>query len=144
MGNKIGTQTFDALAFAASLGSAQSIASSAAAEIVDLDTEDLDTEGWYTPGSATFQPDVAGIYLITGQLTLASFTGTLTVYLYRGVTIVATVEAVRTAATATVQITALVSMNGSTDTITMKVVQTDAASKNVTAASLSGILLGAS
>ncbi len=131
------------MAFAASLGSAQSIASSAAAEVVDLDTEDLDTEGWYTPGSATFQPDVAGIYLFTGQLTLASFTGTVTVYLYRGATVVATAEAVRTAATATVQIQALVTMNGSTDTLTMKVVQTDAASKNVTAASLAGVLLGA-
>lgn len=142
-GNKFGIQSLPALAFAASLGSAQAITGGAAAAVVDLDTEDLDTEDWYTPGSATFQPDVAGMYLLVGELTLAAFTGILTVTLYRGATLVATVTAQRTSAAATVQIMQLVSMNGTTDTITMKVEHSDGVnSRNVTAATLVGTLLG--
>ena len=143
VGNKIGQQTFAALAFAASLATAQSITGSAAAEVVDLDTEDLDTDSWYTPAGASFQPDVAGVYLITGQLTMAAFSGVLTVTLYRGVVEVARVDAVRTAAAATVQISQLVPMNGSTDALTMKVEHTDPSSRSVTAASMAGILMGA-
>lgn len=141
-GNKIGTQTFSALAFAGSLSSAQNITGNASAVVVDLDTEDLDTDDWYDPGAATFQPDVAGLYLITAQLTLAAFTGALTVSLYRGATLVASVDAVRSAAAATVQISSLVTMNGSTDALTLKVAHTDSSSRNVTAASMSGVLLG--
>lgn len=143
VGSKIGVHTFPVQAFAASLSSSQSITGGAAAAVVDLDTEDLDTEGWYTPGSASFQPDVAGMYLLIGSLTLAAFSGVVTVTLYRGATQVAVVDAARTSAAASVQISQLVSMNGSTDAITMKVEHSDGSNaRNVTAATLVGALQG--
>lgn len=141
-GTKIGQQTFAALAFAASLGTSQSITGGAAAVTVNLNTEDLDTEGWYTPGSASFQPDLAGAYLITAQLTMASFTGIVTITLLRGAAEIARATNYSTSAVSTVGLSALVTMNGSTDTLVMKVEHTDTGAKNVTAASMSGILLG--
>ena len=141
VGNKIGTHTFASQAFAASLGSAQSITGSLST-LVDLDTEDMDTEGWYDPGGAVFQPDVAGVYLISAQLSLAAFSGLLTVTLLRGATEVARVDAQRTAAVATIGFATVVAMNGTTDTLTLKVEHSDSSSRNVTSAYMSGTLLG--
>lgn len=142
-GHRIGAHSFSSRAFAGSLGSAQSITGGAAAAVVDLDTEDLDTDAWYTPGSGSFQPDVAGMYLLIGSLTLAAFSGVVTVTLYRGATVVATVDASRVALAASIQVMQLVSMNGTSDAITMKVAHSDGSNgRNVTAATLVGTLLG--
>lgn len=140
-GNKINLGTFGALAYSGSRTAAQSISASTLTT-VQTDTEILDEGGWFDPTTYTFTPLIAGAYLIIGQVTLASFTGTLTVEIYRGATSVGKVDTTRTALGATVQVSTLVTMNGSTDAITLKVTHTNASAVNITAADISGILLG--
>ena len=140
-GNKINLGTFGALAAAASRTSSQSISASTLTT-VQLDTEDLDEGSWYDESTYTFTPTVAGAYLVQAQVSLAAFTGTLTLELYRGASSVGKVDVVRAAATATAQVSALVTLNGSTDAITVKVTHTNASAVNLTAANMSAILLG--
>jgi hypothetical protein len=140
-GNKINLGTLGALAFAGSRVSTQSISASTLTT-VQLEVEDLDEGGWFDPTTYTFTPLIAGVYLITAQVTLAAFTGTLTAEIYRGATSVGKVDVVRAALAATAQVSALVSMNGSSDAITIKVTHTNASPVNVTAANAAGILLG--
>lgn len=140
-GHQIHIGTFAARAFGASRTSAQSISASTATT-VQLDTEDLDTEGWYNPSNYTFTPLVSGIYLFTAQLTLASFTGTLTVEILRNGSAIAKVDDVRAAAEATLNLSVLASANGTTDAFTLRVTHTHASARNVSAARMSGLLLG--
>lgn len=141
-GNKIGPHTFYSRVFGASLGSPQALAGSTVT--VQLDTEDLDTDSWYDPATYEFQPDQAGIYLITGEISVEAFSGIATLYIYRGASPVAKQDAQRTAGVANIQVSALLSMNGSTDVITLRVGHTDGSSRNAVSASLSGVLLGRS
>ena len=138
-GHKIGPHTFSARAYSAELASSQSIG--AGVTTLELDTEDLDTDGWYDPLTFEFQPDTAGVYLITGQATFESLTGTVTLYLYRGASEVARQDTVRSAAGGTIQVTALVTMDGDADVVTLRFEHTDASTKNVTSAIVSGILM---
>lgn len=140
-GNKINASTFPAIAFQGSRSATQSVSASAAAT-VQLDTEDLDTHGYYNPSTYTFTPLVAGLYWFTGQLTLQSFTGTLTLEIYRAGVSIAKVDEIRSSAEATIQVGVLASANGTTEGFLLKVTHTHASARNVTAARLSGVLLG--
>lgn len=140
-GNKVNLGTFGALAYSGSRTTAQSISASTLTT-VQTDTEVLDEGGWFDPATYTFTPLIAGAYFIIAQVTLASFTGTLTVEIYRGATSVGKVDVVRSAAAATAQVSALVTMDGSADAITLKVTHTNASAVNLTAADIAGILLG--
>ena len=140
LGTQIGLQTFTAQAFGASRSSTQSI-TSATLTIVQLNTEDLDVRGWYNPSTYTFTPTVAGIYALVAQLSIASMTGTLTAEIYRDATSVAKMTEVLAAATATLNISALVSSTGA-EAFTVKVTQNSGGAINVTAANFGGVLLG--
>lgn len=131
-GHAINMATFQALtAGAAALGT-QSIPASTTTT-VEYPTELFDTKGWYNPATFKFTPMKSGYYLVTGSIILASFTGTVTLGIYQNTSaVIDAAEAVRTAATARVQVSAVVAMNGSTDTLEMRVVQTDAAAKVIT------------
>jgi hypothetical protein len=141
VGNKLNPLSFGALAAAASRSSAQAISASTLTT-VQLDTEDLDEPGWYDESTYTFTPLKAGAYLVLAQASLAALTGTLTLEIYRGATSVGKIDVVRSAAAVTAQVSALVTMNGSTDAITIKVTHTNASSVNLTAANVSFIGLG--
>lgn len=143
VGNQIGQHTFLAQAFGASRTSNQSITASTLTT-VQLNTEDLDVRGWYDPTTYTFTPLVAGVYLLTAQVALASMTGTFTVEIYRGATSIAKMDTVRSAATSTLNLSVIASANGSTDGFLVKVTQTSAGAVNVTAAQFAGVLLGKS
>ena len=140
IGNQIGMQTFTAQAFGASRSSNQSI-TTATLTIVQLNTEDLDTRGWYDPATYTFTPTVAGIYALTAQVSIASMTGTLTVEIYRGATSIAKMTEVLAAATGTLNIGVIASASGA-EGFTVKVTQNSGSSINVTAANFGGVLLG--
>lgn len=140
-GNKINPLTFGAVAAAGSRSSTQSI-STATLTTVQLDTEDLDEPGWYDESTYTFTPLKAGAYLVLAQVTMASFTGILTLEIYRGAVSVGKVDVVRAATAATAQVSSLVTMNGSTDAITVKVTHTNASAVNLTAATVGFIGLG--
>lgn len=140
-GSKINLGTFGALAFSASRSAAQAISASILTT-VQLDTEDLDEGGWFDPSTYTFTPLIAGAYLIVGQVTVGAFTGVLTVEIHRGATSVGKVDVQRSALAATAQVSALVTMDGNTEDITLKVTHTNASPINVTAANIAGILLG--
>lgn len=139
-GNKIGIQTFPAIGFSASRSSNQSISASSVTT-VQLSTEELDTEGWYDDTTYTFTPLEAGLYLFTAQLTMASLTGTITAYLYKNASEAWKMEAIRTAAVGTVQVSGIIALNGS-DAVTLRVQQTSAGAVNLTAARLSGLMIG--
>lgn len=142
-GNKIGPQSFTSMAFGASRTSNQSITASTLTT-VQLTTEDLDTQGWYDPSTYTFTPLVAGVYLFTGQVTLANLTGTLTVDIYRGASSIAKSTMVLSAAGATLNLSVLATANGSTDAFLLKVTHTNSAAVNLTAAAFAGALIGKS
>lgn len=138
-GHKIGPHSFSARAVAAELGATQAV--SASTDTLELDTEELDTDDWFDPVTFTFQPDVAGVYLVTAQATIETLTGEVRLALYRGASEIAAHDAQRTAADATVQVSALVTMDGSADTLTLRLSHTHGSSRNVTAANLSAVLL---
>lgn len=140
-GSKINQGTFTALAFAASRTSTQSINSSTLTTVQN-DTEDLDVQGWYNPATYKFIPTIAGTYLLIGQATLASFTGTFTLEIYRNGVSIAKHDEIRAAAAATLNLTVLATANGSTDEFTLRVTHTDASAKNISAAFFQGTLIG--
>jgi hypothetical protein len=140
-GNQIGQHTLVAQAFGASRSTTQTITASTLTT-VQLNTEDLDVRGWYDPSTYTWTPLVAGVYLLTAQVSLASFTGTLTVEIYRGATSIAKMDTVRSAATATLNLSVIASANGSTDGFLVKVTHTNSGAVNVSAAQFAGVLLG--
>lgn len=138
-GHQIGPHTFAARAYAAELASSQTVGSGVTT--LELDTEDLDTDDWYDPVTFEFQPTVAGIYQITGQITFGPLTGVATAYLYRGASEIARVDTVRSAAGGTIQVTALVTMDGDDDVVTLRFSHTDDDDIDVTAANVGGILI---
>lgn len=139
-GTQIGQHTLLAQAFGASRSSTQSITASTLTT-VQINTEDLDVRGWYDPATYTFTPTVAGVYLLTAQVSLASFTGTFTVEIYRGATSIAKMEAVRTAATATINLSVIASASGA-EGFLVRVTQTSAGAVNVSSAQFAGVLIG--
>lgn len=138
-GNKIGPHTFAARAVSASLSVAQEV--DAAIEVIEVDTEELDTDSWFDHTTFEFQPTVAGVYLIVAQLTVEEFTGVATAYLYRGASEVARVDAQRDAAEATIQVMALISMDGDDDVVTLRCNHDHGAARDITAATFSAILI---
>lgn len=140
-GNKVNLGTFGSLGFSATRSSTQSI-STATLTTCQVDTEDFDPATWYDNSTYTFTPTKAGLYLAFGQLNLASFTGTVTLEIYRGATSVGKVDEIRSAASAYIQVLTLVSMNGSTDALTMKITHTSAGSVNASGMVFAAVLLG--
>ena len=140
-GDKVNHGTLPSLVAGASRASNQSILASTLTT-VQLSTEDLDEADWYDETTFTFTPTVPGVYLALAQVSLASFTGILTAEIYRGAVSVGKVDVVRAATAATAQVSALLSMNGSTDALTVKVTHTNASAVNLTSATFAAMLLG--
>lgn len=143
VGHRIGPQSFTTLGFIASMAGGQNITGGAAAATVALATEELDVASWYNNATYTFLPNVDGYYQIDAYLKLAAFTGTATVAIYKNSAAVVSTAMVRTAAAGEVTISALVALNGSSDTITLKVSHNDGVNlREVQAARMSGYLTG--
>lgn len=143
VGHRIGPQSFTAVGFVATAPGTQAITGGAAAAVVQFTTEEFDIASWFNTSTFKFIPDVAGRYHIDAALVLAAFTGTVTVGVYKNSTAVIEVEAVRTAAVAKVALSALVTLNGDTDEITLRVSHNDGVNnRTVTSARLSGYIVG--
>lgn len=140
-GHAINPATFAALAFAADAVGTQSLAASILSTI-EMSDEDFDVQGWFNPATYAFIPLKAGYYLLTGSVAIASFTGTLTVGIYKNGVLVDSVTIQGVAAIGKAQVTTVVAANGSTDTFVIKAFQTDAAAKAVTTARFSGAGIG--
>lgn len=140
-GHKINPATFAALAFAADAIGSQSLAASTLSTI-EMSDEDFDVQGWFNPATYTFTPLKAGYYQLTGSVAVASFTGTLTVGIYKNGVLIDSVTIQGVAAVGKAQVTTIVSANGTTDAFVIKATQTDAAAKTVTSARFSGACVG--
>lgn len=143
VGHRIGFQSFVSIAFIATMDGGQNITGGAAAATVQLDTEELDVMGWYNAATYTFTPEVNGIYQVEAFLKLAAYTGTATVGIYKNSTQIIASDMVRGATAGQVTLSAQISMNGSTDTITLKVSHNDGTNlREVQAARLSAVVVG--
>lgn len=141
VGHRVGPQSFVSLGFAATAPGSQNLTGGASAATITLDTEVFDVASWFA--SNTFTPDVAGKYHFDGFLHLAAFSGTLTVGIYKNSTAIVEVDVVRTAAAAKVSLSALIDLDGDTDTVTLKAAHNDGVNtRAVTAARLSGFITG--
>lgn len=139
-GHALNPSSFGALGFAATAPGNQSIPASTLTQ-VEFNTEEFDTEGWFA--SHIFTPQKAGYYLAMVTVNLASFTGTLTLGIYKnGSTLIDSLDVVRSAAPGRAHLTAVVAMNGSTDTLQAKVTQTDSAAKVVSSGRFSAVNVG--
>lgn len=142
-GHKINPSTFPALAFSATAPGSQSITGGAAAAVVELIAEDFDTKSWFNTSTYRFTPQKAGYYQINADLLLAAFTGTATISIYKNTTPWAAVQVVRTAAAGRATLSALLSLDGSTDYVVMRVEHDDSTNgRVVTSARLSGVCVG--
>ncbi len=138
-GNKINQGSFPVLGFAAIGPGNQSLAASVVTT-VELTSEEFDTQSWFT--AYTYTPQVAGYYLVTGTVALASFTGLLTVGIYKDGVLVDSVTIPGTAQAVRAHITVLVVANGVTSAFTLRATQTDSSSKVVSAARMSAVCVG--
>jgi len=142
-GHQVSPSSFGALAFSATAPGTQAITGGATAATVELTTEDFDTEGWFNIATYHFVPQKSGYYQINGDLLLAAFTGVAKIGIYRNAAKWAEVEVVRTAAVGRATLSALVSLDGATDFVTLRVEHNDSTNnRTVTSARLSGVCVG--
>jgi hypothetical protein len=125
LGHRIGVQTFLSLDTIVFMDGGQNIIGGAAAAIVQLDEEELDTMEWFDVATYKFTPTVLGTYLIDAYLKLAGFTGVAIVSIYKNEVLVVSTEMVRAAITGQVTLSAKVKLNGTTDYVTLRVSHND-------------------
>jgi len=143
VGHQIGPHTFAAESFTVSMDGGQSVIGGAAPATVALDDEEHDSVSWFNSTTYKFIPTVAGRYQFDAYLSMAAFTGTLTVGLYRNSDEAVAVDVVRAAAGAKVILAAMLTMNGGSDEMTLRVSHNDGTnSVIILAARLSGYLVG--
>lgn len=144
VGHKIGPQSFHAMAFIASMDGGQSVDAGEAAATVALDSEDLDVAGWFDPATFKFTPNVPGRYQFDAYLAISAFAGKVTVSIFVNSTLVVSTEMVRDGDSGQVTISGLVSLNGDTDYVTLRVSHDDdtAGTLTVTSARMSGFITG--
>jgi hypothetical protein len=150
VGNKIGLQSFPTIGFAASRSTTQAIATGSTPTVVQNSTEELDTNAWYDPATYTFTPLEAGVYFFVGEVTMAPLTGRVVVSLCKNGTVVwqqdrdcaAIIDPSTDGTVSITQVSGLISCNGTTDAITLRVRHNDESTRNVTAARLAGAIMG--
>lgn len=141
-GHKVNPSSFQALGFAATAPGTQSLAASTLT-VVQFTSEEFDTKSWFdNVTNFAFTPQKAGYYDLKASLALASFTGTLTLGIYKNGVLVDSVAITCTAAAAKIFLSIHVAANGSTDTFVVKATQTDSSAKTVSAARFSAACVG--
>ncbi len=149
-GHKIGLQSFPTIGMAAARSTNQAIATGTTPTTVQVGTEELDTNSWFDPTTYTFTPLEAGVYHFVGQVTMAPLLGRVVVSLCKNGTVVweqdravaAIIDPETDGTICIVQVAGLISCNGTTDAITLRVRHNYSASVNLTAARLAGAILG--
>jgi hypothetical protein len=144
VGNKIGSHSLPAMAFTATLASPQAIPVGSTPVVIQAGSEAFDTADWYNPTTYTFAPTIPGYYQLSAGATLASFSG-IAILAFTdalGSQFFASVDAQRSAAAATLALSTLVYMNGTTDAVRLTIYHSDSVQRNITAARFSGIALG--
>jgi len=145
VGHRVGPQSLVALAFAATAGGSQNITGGAGATVVQYTTEEFDVAGWFSTSTYKFLPDVAGKYWIDVYLQLAAYSGTAILGVYKNGTLVAEVDAIRTAATARMHLSALVQLDGVDDYVEIKAQHNDSTNNRAASASrVSAFIVGPS
>lgn len=140
-GHKVNPSTFQALGFAAIAPGNQSVPASTLTT-VEITPEEFDTKGWFNPATYIFTPLKAGYYLVQATVELASFTGVLTLGIYKNAGLVDSVSTVRAAAAGKIHVTCVVAMNGVSDTLRIKATQTDSAAKVISTGRFSAVNVG--
>ena len=121
VGHRIGLHSFVALTAIASMAGGQNITGGAAPAIVQLSTEEVDVMDWFNPSTYTFTPTVDGTYQVDAYLKMAAFTGPAIVAVYKNSSQVVAHEMIRSGASGQATVSAQIRMNGSTDTLTLRV-----------------------
>ena len=99
---------------------------------VQFDNEIFDTDNCYSTSNYRFTPNLAGYYLIRGNVAIASMNGTMGVNIYKnGSRFVNMDNQQNRTGGQSLNITSLVPMNGSSDYVEIYVFQSSGSSKNL-------------
>lgn len=144
VGHRIGPQSFTAVAAIASVnGGGQEVDPDEDPVVVEMDTEESNLQGWFDPDTSAFTPNVPGLYQVDGYLHMVAYEGVATITIFKNSAGV-TANGVYRDGTSIAQMTvsALVYMNGTTDTLTLRVVQGDEEAREILAARMSVWVVG--